>query len=200
MKNKKLFNYKMKNKKAQEAATLTWIVATILIFLIMFIYIVIVGLWAAQQKLTLSQPKITKEKIQQKSDLILTQNFLSFLNSPVEIKGETTKVRELIKDNLDANKNKYEKFKEEAEGFLNKIPIGLGINKKYARGWIRIYDKDEKIQQYPIGKYAGDYESIKFEGPLYCNPLNEKSITLDIFIQSNKKIALCLEKNDNYKK
>lgn len=188
------------NKRAQIGDTLTWILAALLVFFIMFFFIAITSLLAAKEKISISRISVKEETIKPISDIIVTENFINFLNT----KSDGWRVYDLASEigNENLKKEKVEAFKKEAGEFLDKLGVGLGKDKKYARAWIRIYEKGEKIQQYPIGKYVKDYEIIKFEGPLYCDPLslNTNSAVFDIFIPENKKIVLCTEQNANYKK
>lgn len=79
-----MIKIEFRNKKAQISDTLTWIVATLIIFFIMFFFVAIISLWAAKEKITFSKLSVEKEKIQPHSDFILTENLIYFLNTPIK--------------------------------------------------------------------------------------------------------------------
>lgn len=184
----------IRNKKAQEAATLTWIIATLTIFLIMFIYVLIVGIWAAQQTLTLSQPKITQEKIQAKADLTLTKNLISFLNMRIE-NGE--RMRELILKSSKDDALRKEIFEKEAEKFLyENFEIGGFYDLSRDRFWIRIYDYNEEIKQMGYNWIYSIHKGYITNG--YCDPYMEDAYLMSVFLKPDKKIAICANvENEN---
>jgi hypothetical protein len=93
---------KFKNKKGQISSTLTWFVAFLIIFFIMMIFIVAVTVLAIKD-IGISdifddkQAKKGYLKLEDKGDLI--NNFVCFLNSPLEIKDENMEIKDFIADN-----------------------------------------------------------------------------------------------------
>lgn len=186
-----MIKIKFRNKKAQISDTLTWIIATLIIFFIMFFFVAIVSLWAAKEKITLSKLSVEKEKIQPHSDFILTGNLIYFLSSHVENGEDIYDVISRI-DADDGQKERVKIFKREAEKFLEEnLPVD---NKHYSRTWFRIYKSNEEIEQNYISKFG--YEVYKIfksgKGGIYCDPEEEKGTVFStILIAPDKKIAVC---------
>ncbi len=96
---------KFKNKKAQISSTLTWFVAFLIIFFIMVIFIVAVT-FLATKNISISdifdgdeQSKKGYLKLEDKVNLI--ENFVYFLNSPLEFEEKKIPIKDFIADNSD---------------------------------------------------------------------------------------------------
>lgn len=98
---------KIKNKKAAVGATLTWVVATFIIFFILLIFVLLtLVISKSKDKPMISEITAANEK------LVLTENLISFLNSP-SASDANVRVKELIVE------GKGKEAKEEAENFIN---------------------------------------------------------------------------------
>ncbi|MBU1136401.1 MAG: hypothetical protein KJ559_02740 [Nanoarchaeota archaeon] len=187
MKKKQIFL----DKKTQIASGLTWFVGFLIIFFIMFLFVSGSLILAGQRKV--KQGLVIREISSQ--DLILTKQLVSFLETEV---GKE-KIKDIIKE------DKLDEYKKEAEKFVD-IYFPAGQDMTYRRVWLRIYNEDEKIGQYPSGiKYQtyGVWRGGSSPSNEPCNPVGvKKSVFKDIIssfsyvhIFPNKKIALCLEHN-----
>lgn len=179
------------NTKAQIGDTLTWIVATIIIFFIMVIYLA--GVAGIVKRVEISSGEIsfaTQDK---------AVSLTSFLNSKID--GES--VYELVSKAEADNKQKADKFKEAGKKFLDEnYPIDSFAPKlKY---WLRLYEINEPISKYPdknpetIVRELFTYDDYQIFGGVSsmldssnCDP--EKGVISYIWIYPDKKIVLCVE-------
>lgn len=100
---------KIKNKKAAIGATLTWIVATFIIFFILLIFVLLtLVISKSKDKPMISEITAANEK------LALTENLISFLNMPAE---SDNKIQ--IKDLIIESKNT--ELEKEFKNFINKL-------------------------------------------------------------------------------
>ncbi len=110
---------KISGRKAQISDTLTWIVATLIIFFIMFFFVAISSLMAYKEKITLSALSAGKEKIQPVSDFALTENLVGFLEKPVKegrmIDAILSSLDILIDKNVDLTKVNYENLEPDTK-------------------------------------------------------------------------------------
>ncbi len=107
----------LKSKSSQEASTLTWVIATILVFVILVIFIVFTGLWFVKDgglNAEFSYSEIPKE--------LMTEKLTEFLNMQA---GEYGTVYDLLVEyNLEDVPERRKRFKSMAEDFLKKnFPI-----------------------------------------------------------------------------
>jgi hypothetical protein len=154
------------NKKAQLGQTLTWIVASFIIFTILVIFVIFSAYLVSDKTLDIkslmsSGVSISKQDFQ---DISSFKSFESFVNSKINEK----KIYDIVA-NPDAGP--ADAFKGAAESFL----------KFYPNSWIRIYPQDEKVSYSSAG--YGDYSSGGS-----CNP---ETGELSVFYFSSNKIILC---------
>jgi len=94
---------KTKNKKASIPATMTWVVAVIIIVFILFLYLVaLTSLFISKGKIGVNQ-----KLIEEKQDFINTETAIAYLNSEIEnviipeyieIRGETKDLEKFTQD------------------------------------------------------------------------------------------------------
>jgi hypothetical protein len=166
----------IKNKKALEAGnTLVWLVATLLIFVLMMLYLFFVFLAFGKN----GGKNEVNVIIESENDPILLQSFLSFLEKETIVNGEKMKVKDLV--NTDS-KNKYEKeqkFKELANEFEKN-------NKFKETNSIEIYNSKQT-------NYLGSF----FEGMAYqfdsASTASSKDTTLFcVLISEDKPVFICI--------
>jgi len=195
---KDLGENKMKklNKKGQEGATLTWIVATLLIFFIMFFFVACVGLIYVRDKSAFqlifgSDSRITIIDKATKTNLILTENLIYFLNKKVE-NGESLQEAIINADVSEGKKDRKAIFEKEAKQFIYDnfqiTPDFFTLSR--ARAWVRVYNADEKVKQMGYNWVYQAYEGYISNG--YCDPYKkDDAVFISIFIQPNKILAIC---------
>lgn len=175
---------KIRNKKASVSATLTWIVATFIILFILILYLVAVSIL----DYTKGGIKISREA-KTNTDLVLIENFLGFLNTPVE-NDET--IYELISkaDVPEGKKERADIFEREAKKFIEEnLAIGGFFDLSRDRVWIRVYNSNEEIKQEGFNWIYGLHEGYTSNG--YCDPYMANAVLINIFVTPNKKIVIC---------
>ncbi|MFH1359343.1 MAG: hypothetical protein ABIH37_05630 [archaeon] len=127
----------------------------------------------------------------------IIEKFLVFLDKEIEFNNEKILIKDLVKGDLKENKESFEKFKKESVDFLN-----TQKDKNFA-SWIRIYEKDEVIEEEFEEKYK-DYEARSSDiyyttirssskpQRLSCNPKNLKSVVFFTVVH-DKKISICFQ-------
>ncbi|HUS50688.1 MAG TPA: hypothetical protein VMZ91_11015 [Candidatus Paceibacterota bacterium] len=201
------------NKKAQIGATLTWIVAFLIIFFIMILFISTTIIISAKKTSILSLSFSQKETTITShitGDFAVQRNLISFLNKPIKFEGKDIFIKDLIADKElnDENKARFEKFVEEASKFIDEN-FPLDKETPYRKTWLRVYRSEEEISQYTYTLKRDnldydDYEVYKGSSSRSDNPCNptgiKKSVISDVnsmssyvFIDNNKKIAICVE-------
>jgi hypothetical protein len=164
----------IKNKKALEAGnTLVWLVATLLIFVLMMIYLFFVFL-AFGKNGGKNQIDVI---IESENDPILLQSFLSFLERETIVNGEKMKVKDLVNGDSEKEK-KFEELKNEFEK----------NNKFKETNSIEIYNSKQT-------NYLGSF----FEGMAYpfdsASTVSSKDTTLFcVLISEDKPIFICIRK------
>jgi len=154
------------NKKGQIASTITWVVAFLIIFFMIILFLAFTGLMAGQRQIPVlsffygAPDEINLEKYTAES-LEVQQGLVRFLNTQTDFSGEKLKIKHLVfKDEAGINK-----LNEEAKLFVNE---GIAAG-KYERASIVLLSAEEK-------------SSCILE-----------EVTSEIFISSNKKIVLCVK-------
>ena len=181
----------LKNYRGQVGVTITWMVAFIVIFFIMLVFVGIVATTAAKKGVGKNEIIIIENgfnKLEAQRDLI------RFLNSEVEFNGQKMSFKDFI-SKVDDSKDKENKFKEVAEIFMNNNFPVEGNNKIYYRVWMRIYSPNDKIEQYYTISGNKNYEVSSFSrggaGGVNCDPLEENAVVINFLISNNKKIVVC---------
>jgi len=183
-------------KKGSESVGVIWlpgifIMAILLIFYIAFVY-PLVGEKAILGERT--QVRINAFK----NDFGLTQAFFAFLNSPVQFKGSSVLVKDLV--SLDSD-DSLKKFKEVSNNFILKNIIKTNTREDKNSGskdlaWIRIYDKSEEISKYFLNNRYRNYEAFKGNYYAYtnpCSPDDYDSFLIYSIIPQDKIIVMCFK-------
>lgn len=211
--NKMRYNKFLKNKKAQEASTLTWVFATFLILIILIIYLVFVGILFLAKSNSNQASSIN-------GDVVLVKTFLNFISTN---KGDIENV-----EWKPENRGKFSNFRDNSKKFIKDWLVDetmyyQGPINKYQKGWIRIYGTDESKERdfgknYRYHLYEAWFGQIKtgipFEqylpGDKPCDPLNInddlfskafkfvynlKSWSFEVQVDADKKVVVCLENN-----
>jgi hypothetical protein len=126
---------------------------------------------------------------------------MSFLNTPVNFNGKIILVKDLISGNPENEREKFLKFKELAEDFMDKNIISeKKVYETYQdtkQAWIRIYEINENPEQSYKNKYSDfsvrrgtKYSGlIPFEG---CDPNSLQSFSFNLMTEG-RKVSLCTE-------
>lgn len=177
----------MRNKKASISATLTWMVATFIILFILILFLVAVTLLDNYRKGGIKVSEEPTKRIH--LGLIEIENFLGFLNTPIENK-ET--IYELIsKADIDeGKKERKDIFEREAKKFMQEnLPMGGYFDLSRDRIWIRVYNSNVEIEQMGYKYIYGLHEGYTSNG--YCDPYKSNAVLINIFVAPNKKIVIC---------
>lgn len=193
-------------KKGEISATLTWIVAAFIIFILMMVYLGIVSFMVSERSFFSYLVNNNADKINYQggaSDRLLINSFFAYLNSPLENNGEKT-VRDLV-DKEDVSEDDLLKFRTLSEGFLDKYIMkdkSSTENSSYTSAWIRIYGLDEKIDMYGYDKKYSKYEAMRYAvsnygsyswcGPEKINSTSYDVVLINVFVK-DKKIVFCTE-------
>jgi len=144
----------LRNKKCQEADTITWVPAT---FIIIFILAgaALLGSWMFSKAGANTGEVISKDI----SKLSITRSMIDFLNSPAEKYGTVYNLAYQSGVDDSTKDERLNLFKQKAEEFLwQNFPGGTKDNPDYT-AWIRIYPSGEKIEQYwKLNQWASYYE------------------------------------------
>lgn len=126
----------MKHKKSQVGPTLTWVIALFVISFIMFVAFLIWSLMGSISKTISSE---NGKVISQDIDPVLFDNFLFFLNSPLEFKGKKTSFYEVILSSINEKDNEElgSLIKKELDNYCSQyrllIPEGLVTEKGFIK-------------------------------------------------------------------
>ena len=180
-----------KSKRSQVGVTLTWLVAFVVIFFIMLVFIGMTSILVTEKKLNKNEIPLVETGF---NKIDGQRNLIRFLNSETEFKGQKMIFKDFL-SNVEDSKDKEDKFKEIAESFI-KESFSLGVeDKDYYRVWIRIYSPNDEIGQYFAIDGNTNYEVSSFlrggKGGINCDPLEENAVVLSILISINKKIVVC---------
>jgi hypothetical protein len=166
----------IKNKKALEPGnTLVWLVATLLIFVLMMIYLFYVFIAFVKG----DNKSEVKTIIENENDPVLLQSFFSFLEQETIINGEKMKVKDLFNTDLKNKDEKEQKFNELAREFEKN-------NKFKETNSIEIYNSEQT-------NYFGSF----LEGMTYqfdsASTVSSKDTTLFcVFIPEDKQVFICI--------
>lgn len=188
--------YKKIGKRALEDSLATWIIATLAVFFVVFIYISIIYVMGGV-KVAIGTSK--DAVYSGKGDIALAEAFISFLNSPLDYNGQKILIKDLINGSV-SDENKLLKFKELAENFMDKnVMLREASYQDTRRAWIRIYNSNEAISQsfnnqysrYAVNRGQG-YSSVGFTSVASKN-CDASSGFLFYLILNDKKAAICSE-------
>jgi hypothetical protein len=175
----------LKNKKALEAGnTLVWLVATLLIFVLMMIYLFFVFLAFVKN----GGKTNVDTFVNSENGSLLLQSFFSFLQQETIVNGKNLKVKDLTDGDF-ISKNQVDptakRFNELASEFKtnNKIKPGQNII------LCQLKDKGATLNP-PVEKIVMEDQ---FLDP--CNPLDKKRFLFCILIVKDKKTFVCLERS-----
>ena len=159
------------NKKAQVGQTLTWVIATIIVFFLLFIFIIITGLLVAKKNL-FGQNNVDFQQTEA-LDMSTLKSFEGFVNS--DISGKI--VYDIVADASSGILSK--EFKDNAKIFLE---LNFPDN-QYVGARINIYNifgQEEEFSDYS-SKYGN------------CDASKERSVVYSYYSRGNK-ISLCVER------
>lgn len=186
---------KMMNKKALEDTGYVWIVAIIAIVGVLFFYYLASSLIYSEKKLSEDEKKFVLRE--NPSSVLIVENFLEFL----ERKEGNKKIKELIGGDLQSNEKGFERFRGLSEEFLEDVDIN-----GFETSWIRIYEKNEKIEKGYVGKYIG-YQAVNIESTrvpyvtdyvgwnikaVVCDPESFNAYVFFV-LADDKKIVFCFQ-------
>ncbi len=179
------------NKNGQVGVTITWMVAFIVIFFIMLVFVGMVASIAAQKGVGKNKILVIENGF---NKLDAQRYLIMFLNSEVEFNGQKMLFKDFISE-VDDSKDKENKFKEIAKTFIDNTFSIEGNNKIYYRVWMRIYSPNDQIEQYYTISGNKNYEVSSFSrggaGGVNCDPLEENAVVINFLISNNKKIVVC---------
>ena len=166
-----------KSKKGQIATTLTWIVATLIVFFVMMIFILASLTLAGKKKITFEDNQIFMEGYSVGS-LDLQRELDRVLRERIEFRNGNARVRDLIYVSDKLEREDLLKLKEGIEKIMDeRFPRGSIIDESM---WAISIDKGE--------------ENILFSGGR-CALNNDIWINVDQMIGENK-IILCFWRDD----
>jgi hypothetical protein len=182
----------MMRKKGQVAPSLTWFFAFLIIF---FIIIFFTGgtLIAAKAK---SLPVISwmtggKSKIgienHANDELAIVRKFETFANSPVKIKDDVLKIKDLPNEGIltGLENEKASAFKNLGNLLIRNI---TAANPGIYRGiWVRVYGNEQILEAQEGNNKIYAVESGK------CDPASQNAIMISVFSTPTKHIVLCTE-------
>ena len=171
------------NKKGFENM-ISWILAIFIIVFVLAIYLFFVA--------ALSSEKFLGDDLEIKvvsssyNDIGLLESFLSFVDE----------------NGMLFNKNPVE-FQKAANDFLNEnvmkedYPVGVAKG-EVKRAWIRVYDFEEKIEQYSVDDAYRQYELTRGTSKANTFPCDPDDVKNDVFlvVSGGNKIVLCVEYED----
>ena len=183
----------IRKRKAQIGATLTWMVAFIVIFFVMIIYANSAGILAGKKVLKLEKNEIIPPS-ENSGDLIAQRALMGFVSSSIEFEEMKISVEDFISSAEKDDAIKRDKFKEIEEKFLlENFPLG----NEYYRAWIRIYNAGDEVSQYDDPDYNFEEKDILGgRGGVICNPNEEGALKSEIKLKLNKKIVLCVNQGE----
>jgi hypothetical protein len=186
---------RIRNKKSQIGATLTWIVALFMIVFVMAIYLtgVIAISKAKDDGITRAIKNLFKNDKEQyiaNDKIIFTKSLISFLNQPVG----NAKLYEVLSKvgNEDGKEDERQKiFKEKAEEFLKE---NFGDRGYYAQltllKWTKSHDSDKETANYISKEYTA--KNLDIDPSMIAEKNNNFGININIY--PNKAIGLSVIK------
>jgi hypothetical protein len=122
----------LKNKNASISGTLTWVIASFIIFFIIVFYIWAVGLMAAKQKILFYEQKIEITKMQDDSSLSSTIFLINILNKNAVINGNEKPIKEHIIDwSKISDKDEKEKYQKQIQDYIKAELDDLNLESGY---------------------------------------------------------------------
>jgi hypothetical protein len=194
------------NKKADFSSTLLWMIAAFILFFVLFIFFFyVVGIGGIK---TINKDEIVKSGYDSSNDIVLLESFHSFLNSQIEYNGKLIFVKDLIINEPESDKDKYQEFKKLANEFMENYVMKVSETGgdrpslgSVRTAWLRIYGFDETIKEYSsiqsgirvnYDRYY-DYEIRRQKIETPCRPFTPEANMFYYIIPKNKRIILCLE-------
>lgn len=202
---------KKMSRKAQISDTLTWIVATLIIFFIMFFFVAIISLWATKVavKEKIMAVMVGWKGIEKEtdvfSDLFSQKSLISLLNTNIKINGESEKFKDALfywasSEDKDKVKKEIEnKIKEKLDGLLRKdegyiFYVAYSEKDKeikdgiYSSGFVQIDGADDYISLSNNFDLYGVAEEAKYalESAATTYVISDKKIKIRLFIGKSK--------------
>jgi hypothetical protein len=166
-----------KSKKAQEATTLTWIPAAIIISLIMVGLVFVTSSLAGEKFLSMKKNVISVDKEKNLADLQSQRNLMKILNTPID-KEKT--IKDLIFEwQLSKDKNAKKKIEEDVEKILDKEELNsflFTVNYEYEDNLFGDYiliNKDVSVY---------DYDTALYHLPKIFLFLDDKEIPVGLYV------------------
>jgi hypothetical protein len=172
-------------KRRGFASAIIWTVSLIAIFLASIIFLA--GLYFILEDRGSEDSSITFDK--GGGDLILQENFHTFLDKSVVFEGNVIKIIDLVESNEIENGDASDLFGIEGERYFEPIyPFPLDKWRAEHPWWVRGYNRDDVVRQ-------GDrsIDTLFHAGAWRCVPFTKDSITLVQYTE-NKKIVFCVMK------
>ncbi len=186
IKTKKLLN----TRKAQIGATLTWVVAFLIIFFIMLLFVSATAFLTGKKFLFGEEGNIIGIEGglgTQKTQRIM----MRFLNTPIGLGDEEISIHDLILSSDLDNEEASKIFNENAnEIFLDKFPFPYADWKGVHPWWIRVYNVNDEV------KSTDRLAKKNFHaGTWNCNPNNFEENIVNTIIVGDKKVIFCILKS-----
>lgn len=174
----------MISKRAQIGSTLTWIVAFIVIFIVMLLFVTItMGLAKVKGFTGTDKAQYTFSYY---SGPVVYNNFMIFLNTPLENNLTIEKILTQVRAG-ETNKPLEDIFKRECQKYLDaNFP-----SYTYGDSFIALYSYDEKGFNYLSGYSCDNFVNIISEYPVLSTLVNK----VEVPIFPNKKIMLSVSKS-----
>jgi hypothetical protein len=177
-------------------STMTWMVATVLIFLGAFIYLFLLGVMFLDDYFGFLSKRVEVSYHGNPNDLVLIEGFMAFLDSEVGVDEERLKIKELVRGSPGENEENFLLFEQLATQFLERNVIRATDSEKtsvYDSAWIGVFDKDQdvyggmdkKYEKYNV--YRGGFG---FFGE--CNPSESNADLFYVYLE-DKIVGFCLE-------
>ncbi len=177
------------NYRGQIGVTLTWVIAFIIVFFVMLIYVAASTFIATQKEsvkpdISVSQTEDIFEK-DAISSFEMQQGLIKFVVMPIELNSKKIQVKNLVEDATLGNEA-AKKFKELSQAFLD-------TNFPDKSVWLRVFVADEEIDKKfysnQIGKYK-DFAIIKKQS-IWSNINTDTSMAEQAELVSKKLAAEC---------
>ncbi len=203
----------MKNKKAWADSLIVWVVASLLIAFILFVYFIILAAMDTEKRYIGGYGEVEVKTGGFANEQATLESLFAFLNSETEIVINNKREKLLVKDLIfgepkdEGGKEKFDKFKELAEQFMDENVMKKDEDKyKYScleildfnnrgseSGW-NIDSLYDKYQAYLV--YRGrDFDFIRTNARP-CRDSNSESYFTSVYVLENKKVELCIELGD----
>ena len=174
------------NKKG-EGSTLTWIAATVAVVVLVALFLIFTFVLTGQ-KIVSGDDEVVSG-LTGGSKLSIQQDLFSYLNTKVEIDGESETIANVIYE-YDVSENPAKRILDKAEQdfVLNTYPLNGVFDIK--KGWIKVFDLAEVQNEIEGNKYSDFFSEAA------CDPrFPERSVFAEQVI-GEKLVVLCV--NPNY--